>query len=173
MDKNECFNETSSVSKFGFFYCKNKEDTISQIKKKMPIFKFISYDLNSTFEINADDLLYVQGDYVYCLMYWVSYLQSSWYLGKPFLKKYQFIFNPDTKTIGYYTNSNNEDGGGFVSKETFIVVIIIVIVVVVVICGIIGKILFDKFRRKKRANELTDDEFDYTQKEDATNKLGV
>ena len=77
MDKNECFNETSSVSKFGFFYCKNKEDTISQIKKKMPIFKFISYDLNSTFEIKADDLLYVQGDYVYCLMYWESYSQSS------------------------------------------------------------------------------------------------
>ena len=130
-----------------------------------------SINLFTTFEINSDDLFYQQGDFVYCLIYSESTI--GWSLGKPFLKKYQFLFNPNSKIIGFYINTDDikEDSSG--SLTTFIAVIIIVVVIIIAISLVVGKILTDKYKRKKKANELTDDDFDYTQKEENPNNLGI
>lgn len=174
ISKNECFTEFSEIKKYKFFYCKNDGNIISKVKTKMPIFKFTNYDLDTVFEITDDDLFYQQGNFVYCLMYFESpdsLEKNGWNLGKPFLKKYQFTYNPSSKIIGFYINTGEKEKS--VSLKTFIIVIIIVVVIAIAISAIVIKILLDKYRRKKRANELTDDEFEYTQKEDATDKLGV
>ena len=173
ISKNECFKEIAIVpeSKYNFFYCKNNKDIISQVKNKIPTFKFKSINLFTTFEINSDDLFYQQGDFVYCLIYSESTI--GWSLGKPFLKKYQFLFNPNSKIIGFYVNTDNikKDSSG--SLTTFITVIIIVVVIIIAISLVVCKILTDKYKRKKKANELTDDDFDYTQKEENPNNLGI
>ena len=89
------------------------------------------------------------------------------------LKKYQFLFNPNSKIIGFYVNTDNikKDSSG--SLTTFITVIIIVVVIIIAISLVVCKILTDKYKRKKKANELTDDDFDYTQKEENPNNLGI
>ena len=37
-----------------------------------------------------------------------KYSNNNWYLGLPFIKRYQFIFNYDSKTIGFYNENIKE-----------------------------------------------------------------
>jgi len=91
-------------------------------------------------------------------------------MGKPFLKKYQFSLNFDAKNIFYYQKleQNKETQQ---SKGIPIYVLIIAIVGTILIVGLIVFLVF-KFKfggkclRRKRANELEDDDYAYTSKEE-------
>ena len=90
------------------------------------------------------------------------------------------MFNPDIKEIGFYStdiniekNENNEKDSNF--KKIFIS--ILVIIGLCIICVIVGVILGKKLyglKRKKRANEMADDNYKYfseNQKKKDENKL--
>ena len=96
-------------------------------------------------------------------------------MGRPFLQKYQFIFNPDKKDISFYscidkihTNSNTNTNTNTNSKTNIdnkinkeVIILIIIIIVAIIIIIVLGFLLWKyyfeaKYSRKKRANELSD-----------------
>ena len=95
---------------------------------------------------------------------------SDWVLGTIFLRKFQFVFNIDSKTLGYYrpiqqqnesNNKNMMDLNGSRTFKTIIIFILVIIFSFVLVCFgmIIQKKYFNK-NRKLRANEL-EENFSY------------
>ena len=89
---------------------------------------------------------------------------EKWQFGKMLLRKYPINFNDDGPTIEVYDSfQNNEqpaNGGGDKDKT---VLYIIIVVVLVIATGVVGYFLgkYINKARKKRANELLDDNFEY------------
>ena len=85
--------------------------------------------------------------------------EESWVLGLPFLKKYEFVNNYDDKTIGFYFPLTEDEinGDSFFNLKNVILVLIVIILVIAAF--FVGK----KCRndRKKRANELKEEDYDY------------
>ena len=97
-------------------------------------------------------------------------------MGKPFLKKYVFTINHEEKYISFYNHieepKKEEEEG--ISITVFILVICGTILIVLIIFFVIFKFyLFEKFFRKARTNELKDDEYDYTAKNEDKNVLNI
>ena len=123
---------------------------------------FIHRDSNINFTLDKNDLFVEYNDILYFLVIVpkkTSYNQR-WVLGKPFVKKYKFAFNHDSKNMLYYegrtrnNDKSNDRGNKF--KNILFYVLICVLGIFVVILGIfIGKLLFGK-KKKKKANELED-----------------
>ena len=87
-------------------------------------------------------------------------------MGKLFLKKYFFTFNQDMKMIGYYkeeelNDEKNDNNSIFTSvNNTYLIIIMIILIIIFGVVGFfLGKIVYDKVR-KKRINEV-DDNYDY------------
>ena len=116
--------------------------------------------------------------------------KDRWYLGEPFYKKYPFTIDLDAKTIGFYFDikdtykknnetkklneeiTNNKGENKIINKENkenttklkdaLIKLLEILLGIGLLICGYyIGKKV--KEGRKKRANELKDDSYEYIQ----------
>ena len=91
-------------------------------------------------------------------------------MGYPFFKKYKFIFDIDSKLIGFinpngYPDDNkNIQESNFNVKKFLLIIGIIFIAIIILIIGIfIGKKLYEV--RKARANELLD-EYEYKENND-------
>ena len=78
---------------------------------------------------------------------------NEWTLGRIFMKKYEMIFDPENKLIGFY---NDYKGKSFNMSFTILIIFIIIIIGLIVIVNHIMKLK----RRKTRANEI-DEVFDY------------
>ena len=178
ISRKECFFDYFIINtrKKYFFYCKNDNNILTRIKKNFPGFNFKSQELNFNFELVADDLFVQEKNYTYCLMLIDSFPGDIWIMGRPFLQKYQFIFNPDTKYITFYSNLDeinkeksritNEVFDGNNKYIIFIIIIIIFFIIILVLSLFLWKYYFQsKNLQKKRANEL-DDDYDYIQKKD-------
>ena len=95
------------------------------------------------------------------------------------MRKYPFIFDYDKKTINFLNiykidKSNNDNNTQENENNSFWNYLKIIIIIILVIIGIIFGILIGKFlwnnNRKKRANELDDDDFEYINKEENKNE---
>ena len=75
-------------------------------------------------------------------------------LGYPFLKKYQVVFNQNTKTIGFYLNYNEKKSNK--NSKITIYIITISILSIVFISLLVSAILLylKKKNNKKNATEL-------------------
>lgn len=144
-------------------------------KHTFPNLIFQQNDLNFTFFLTFNELfLEIRNKYYFLVLFPENsegQNKQFWYIGLPFLRKYQFVYNYDSKTIGFY-NSNikekekdkknnsseiilNKKGNEYLKKT----IEIIIIVILLFITYIIGKKIKDN--RKKRANELEDDNYEY------------
>ena len=106
----------------------------------------------------------------------------QWIFGIPFLKKYQFIYDYDSYTIGYYPNYNekklieekennqnlqnknnskifNNNKSTNINLKYLIPLIIIFVSLLILIGFLIGKKIYKQ--RKRKANELEDDDYEY------------
>jgi len=117
---------------------------------------FIEKDNKYIFGIAFDNNIYTDKD-------------SYWILGKPFMKKYQLVFDLDNKFIGVYKNNkgNKDDKDNENSKEddknNFNILIPILIILSVIIIGLIIFIIYYvRKQRRNKAYELNDDNFDYS-----------
>ena len=170
-----CFNKTFSGFNNKFFYC-NKEiiKYLDKMKEEFPVIYLHSNDLNYTFTLDFDDLFLENGDFIYFLIYF-DY-QDYWTMGKPFLKKYQFSFNYDAKYIQFYQTyssrdidykPNDEEIDKGITRWVLAVSIVGTFLLVALISFLIFKFyLIGKCFRKKRANELADDDYEYQSKDD-------
>ena len=152
IDSKICFKE--NVNDLGsylhYFYC-NKNVDLSEFKP----FIFTINEFNYNFTLTKDDLFLDVGDKYVFMMAFGGF--SELILGYPFLKKYQLIFNQNTKTIGFYLE-NKEENTSFMSAKYIITICILSIFL---ICLIIVAFLFfwKKKKDKQNATELLDDQF--------------
>ena len=116
---------------------------------------FIHRDSGNNFNLDKNDLFVDYNDKKYFLVIFQrqSYNQR-WKLGKPFVKKYKFAFDHDSKSMLYYKNSRGKGKNN--KNKSYLYIIACVLGILVIALGIfIGKILFGK-KKKKKANELED-----------------
>ena len=138
--------------------------------KKYPTIFFESLEFNKTFELTYEDLFVLDeksNKFIYLIVFPVNYYESTWSLGIPFIRKYQFTFNEDKKVIGFYnSNDNTKDKEKKKSKiwlYFLVTFLFIVFCILLVLLGmLIHKMVYGEKRRKK-ANEL-DDDYDYETK---------
>ena len=166
------------------FIC-NKEMKIHI--KEFPTLFFSNIQYEYIFELTYEDIFKEINDYYYFMIIFPNINpddydineKEEWHLGLPFLKKYQFVMNFDYKTIGFYKfqnlynpdkNNNNkhgENGKGeksenkSINKILLIILEILIIIILIIAAFFIGK-FFNK-KRKKRANEMKDEDFEYIQ----------
>ena len=165
IDKNICWEEKINFE-IGFYCQKNKAEEI--IKNEFPSLNFKMSKFENIFELTYEDLFLEKNNILYFLVFFADGSHRKYFeVGKIFLKKYFFTFNQDAKLIGYYTkikNSESESHSFFTFDATFIVFILLLITIFITIGFLCGKLIYDKFR-KRRKNEL-DDLFEYKPKEE-------
>ena len=149
---NKCFKKyTNALGYFmHYFYC-NKNTDLSGFKP----FIFTINEFEYNFTLTKDDLFLDIGDKYLFLMVFGG--NNELVLGLPFLNKYQLIFNPNTKTIGFYIDKKENNPNIFTFFRKYIIVIIIL--ACVFICLLVIAIVFflKKKKKKKNATELLDD----------------
>ena len=168
--------DTDPDGNYSMFVC--DETKMNNYIKNFPYLYLKNIDYEYTFELTYKDLFLNIDKYYYFMIIFPNNRKEQkstveeWYMGLPFLKKYQFIFNYDDKTIGFYKTKNfeekeEEDKNAPEKKEeekgskvwTYILQIFLVIVLII-IAVFIGMLI--NRQRKKRANELRD-EYEYVQ----------
>ena len=135
---------------------------------------FYNKELNYNFTFDFNDLFLEKRFGYYFLIAFEKEFRSTWKIGYPFFKKYKFIFDQESKSVGFYCPDGCIDGGNsqikensFNYKKFFIIFGIIIGAIIILIIGIfIGKKIFEV--RKRRANELLEV---YEYKEDENNKI--
>ena len=183
MNKSICSLEymTKNLNNYNMITCKN--DISFNIKSFPPIY-FYHSELNKTFELNYNDLFYYEKNKYYFLIIYSSFSGSYWKLGKPFLKKYQITLDLDSKLIYFYDSLKKDNKGEDINniEDKEIYHIKLKEILLIALCSILFVILFIflikgiKKRRKKRANELKDDDYEYagidnTNIDNETNKI--
>ena len=161
------FNDTFFLNRCKEEYYAKRNIYIIHCDKNIDIttFKDLSFtlkDINYIFNFNYKDLFIENNDeYIFAIVFGNNVdtpEDSTWILGKPFMKKYQLVFDLDRKIIGLYTknNNNNDNNNGF-----NIYLFLLIIAVLIVIGLVIFIVYYFQKTRKKRACELLDDNFDY------------
>ena len=157
---------------------KSEKFSINEIKKFPPIF-FEHINFEYTFELTYKDLFIEKEDKYYLLMISDPQFQKNqWILGNTFMRKYQFVFNLESKEIGFYNpNFEKKKGGKETPKDSskLVLYIVLAVALVIIIVGI-GIFIKMKFypsgKKKKRANELDDDfEYESQKNNDGNNPL--
>ena len=146
-------------------YFKNKIESFPKI-----IFASSGYEYN--FELNFNDIfLKVEYTYYFLIIFKENYSTNTWIFGQPFYKKYNFTIKLDEYWIGFYNPNkpiieDDENKNPEKNNKKKVRNIIIVIALSIFVIGLsIGMFLLGrkmKNERKKRANELTDDNYDYS-----------
>ena len=153
------------------FIC--KKDKMKNYINNFPTLYFSHIDYNYIFELTYKELFMNIDNYYYFMIIFpynniYNELSSqSWYMGLPFLRQYQFIFNSNERTIGFYKTKNfveseNQKINDKKSNNIWIYFLQILIIIILVVSGIYIGMQINK-QRKKRANELKDDDYDYTE----------
>ena len=166
IEQKKCFKGKGYNDGHSYFhyYC-NKDTNISEFKQ----FDFINDDLNFNITLTKDDL-FIEDDNK--LLFLIIFGHPQPILGYPVFKKYQFIFNQDTNTIGLYSTINgiptipeSLPSSRFGKEETkkgdsmnFIIGILFLIIFVLCILAL-RKYYKDlkKKERKRLLNELNPD----------------
>ena len=186
IDKNETLKRTkkTDIRLLNVIICdKNKFKDMN----KFPSLYFKHRDINKIFEFNYKDLFQEIGNSIVFSVVFDEEDTYHWVFGRMFLRKYQFIFNNDQKTIRYIkknnTNNNDNIDDDKNNKEnnesnsiTITVLKIMLIVFLLVGFGLglfFGKKIWDK-NRKKKANEL-DEDYEYVESKDKKeeNQVGL
>ena len=163
--------EYGNIMDYDIYICDN------DIKNKFNLFPELSFyflKFNYNFTFNYEDLfMFKNGKYYFKIIFVGG--ANYWRFGLPFFLKYQLVFNQDRKTIGFYNvniqkNESNKNDNNY-EEETnnsnnvfksiwFWIIIIAIIVIIIIITVFISKYIYGASRRKL-ANELDDDGFDY------------
>jgi len=146
-----------------------------------PDFKFFHINLENEFYLSNYELFkLVQGKYYFLIIFEAENQNKVWKMGQIFLKGHQLFFDYDSKVLGYYDlrigpikndtegkgskNSTSEDKIDYNNsnkkyKYIIYIALFIVFCAIVFIAFYLGMKV--KESRKKRANELKDDDYDY------------
>ena len=91
-----CKNEKQPI----LYYCEKSDEFGINELKQFPNLYFDNVDLNYTFVLTYKDLfIEMNGKYFFLV---TENEDESWLIGYSLLKKYQFVFNQDSRTVGFY-----------------------------------------------------------------------
>ena len=166
--------EKETNDEYFIYYCNKQsfmkdENTLEKTYYRIfPSIELFDRESNMTFSLNKEDLFHVIDSRIYFLVIFKKSDSENniWKLGEPFFMKYQFTFNQEKKTVGFYSKleksqnkkTENEEKKG--NLALYIVIISILVLLFIGLAYFLGKKLNEN--RKKRANELDDDEFEYS-----------
>ena len=141
-------------------------------KEFIPEIKFFNKELDMIFILDYNDLFYdTENSLHFLVATYADIDEGYWILGKPFLKKYLFIYNTDTKMIGVYNNNNKNIDNNNNNKiknnknnfNTSIFLNILLGIIIIILIFVLYHCYINK--RRIRANEL-EDKFNYIAKND-------
>ena len=171
----------------------NPRDPNSNYYSQFPDLIFKSTKLEYNFVLKNNDLFeQIFGKYYFLILFKNNATitgNDSWYLGEPFYRKYTFSINLDAKTIGFYlnkevngkkanntknndkinstddddVNENDTNDNKSMNKTLKYTLEIIVLIIIALLAYYIGVTVSQK--RKKRANELKDENYEYMPEE--------
>ena len=157
------------------FICDKKK--MNNYIKDFPPLYFSHIDFNYIFELTYKDLFMNIGNYYYFMIIFPNNnntnekYKQKWFIGLPFLRQYQFIFNSYERRIGFYGVKNFEEkeqnkkkGEENKKSKIWVYFLQISIVILLILASIYIGMLLNK-QRKKRANELKDDDYEYVEEE--------
>jgi len=136
------------------------------------------YSFNLTYE---DLFVFDEKSESYIFLIFIRDSSMIWELGTVFLRKFQFVYNEDLKTIGFYKYYNGEDKkDDWITPEekiSYTMKIVLIVVLSAIFAGLlifIGMFLqkICNKDRKKRANELKDN-FEYISENVDDNGLAI
>ena len=167
----KCFNSSINDYKLysnnlKFIYCKYEKHLFNELSESLlPIIYLYSNEFNYTFEIDSKDILFIKEEYIYLkILFNENIINKVWKLGKPFSLKYKFIFNPETKQIGFYNKDyssktmnkkiiedKDDEINIYIIIRIFFIMILFVLLIIfeIKIYNIISNI-----KRQKRKNEI-------------------
>ena len=161
-----------SYETFSYYVCDNITGNFI-LENLFPNIVFFHHDLNYTFELSYKDLFYTDIDDKNQSKFYFNIIfsnsgRSKWSLGKPFLRKFLFIFEYDKKLIQLLSIKNDKDDNNNIYDNSInndiykIIIIIILAIILGIIIFLIGSFLGKKYaiykrKNKKRANELEDE----------------
>ena len=179
--KNNICNIQNYNNEYKYFVCNSKKYEI----KNFPNLYIVNLGLEHTFELTNNDLfLKIDDNYYFKIIFPITKLNPDrWILGKVFLRKYLVEFS-NSNVIGFHLelnkgNIDNKDDEKN-NSEWPLIITFIILVVALIFTGVgiyIGRKIYHS--RRKRANELMDDGYDYIKdnsKEQAINdenKIGI
>ena len=160
--KNICMlNEDSS--KIYYISC---DINFKEEMNKFPNINFMLRDINYIFTLTYEDLFIEFNQKIYFMIVNELFNTYDWTFGNIFLKKFPLIFDYDKKSITFINiNTNINNGKDLKFEINYWMFLIGGTCIIVGICFgvIIGKVIWDK-NRKKHANELIDD-YEYNTKD--------
>ena len=168
---NKIIDNKNRSNKFKFIYCKNDKLIYNDLYDSLlPTIFLSSNEFNYTFEISSEDLLFIKDDYIYLRILFSEKEKKVWKLGKLFSMKYKFIFNPETKQVGFYIkesspstkNETIEKMNKILNKEkkgknaNLAYKIVFIIISFIFLCFLVIKYykIICNFTRQKRKNEI-------------------
>ena len=171
-------NITFNNSIFTVYSCEEK--AFADKVKTFPKIVFSKNDKNDEFffdfELDYNDLfIKANSRYYFLIIFKKKFPPNTWLFGQPFYKKYNFSMDLDANLIAFYnpnkeiieTDENNnpikkgeDDDKDKIKKILIIVGLVIFVIGLAVGMFFLGKKLRND--RKKRANELIDDNYDYS-----------
>ena len=186
--------EKGTDNEYYIYYCKrgsfmgnNKYTVENTYYNSFPSLEFYTKELQMTFSLSKDHLFHEIYDRVYFLVVFrkSETANNIWKLGEPFFSHFQFTFDQEQKTVGFYNpnleriknsdyidqlnkekdrNKNNEENSGNNKNMLLLIIVIIGIIFIIIVAVGIAFFVGKKWNgiRKKRANELNDDDFDYS-----------
>ena len=188
----KCFNATFKqrldflTQTFYHYYC---EDSLyNDIKTSFKPLVFKKVELSEFFILTFNDLFIRTNGYLIFLVVFTNNYKLEWDLGAPFLRKYQFVYDYGNKQIGYYHDRYRKEkeeeryeGDDETDKDKnkkkykyliyvgYILLIIILSSLLIGLGFLLGKKIYKI--RKKRANELSDDDYEYKESGDNNNTI--
>ena len=151
IQENKCHEEEVN-SIYTVFYCDNKK-----FIENFPQLNFYLQQFIFTFTLDYKDLFYEKNGKYFFNVIFDKNNKIQWKLGKPFLKKYVFVYDYQSKTIGFY---NEQLPGGKRKSKILNFFLNVFYFIIIIAFGYIGfyygKKVYDKVR-KKRFNEIEDD----------------
>ena len=161
---------TKDIYKYKMIVCEDKINIAN-----FPSLHFYHSGLNYIFSLTYEDLFEIW-NYKYYFLIIHSNFSKQWNIGKPFLKKYQITLNLDAKTITFYRDSI-EDNNKLINSNDFSledkfryknICLIVCCCVLSIILFVVSFLFYKKLKsdRKKRANELKDEDYEYVSEND-------
>jgi len=172
-------NNTCLEKKVDFYFTYIECDSSLKIES-FPDLSFEQVGFEYTFNFSYKDLFIEDKEnnkYIFLILKREYFL--DWVLGTIFLRKFQLVFDEDSRKIGFYRqfqenngdNNSNEKNNETITKTIVIIALIIIFSILLIIFGMfIQKICFKD--RKKRANELKDN-FEYISENTDENGLVI
>ena len=167
IDNGKC--ERKTYDEFDYFVCDENID-LSNFKNLEFTEKEISTE---KFIFTKDDLFLKKNGKLFFLVAFGHNWEYSycWNLGKPFIKKYNFLFDEDGKQILMYEKEDEEENKkNLIGNKNFVYFIWGGIVVLVIIIGVLIFVLTKIIKKKRKKLYELEDDFYYNSEENNNNE---